>query len=222
VNKGIVVNDTLATSVPGVYAFGECAEHRGKTNGIVAPVWEQAAVLADVLCGSKTQSRYRGSKLYTRLKVAGVDVASMGSLEPELESDEVYQVIEERRLAYRKLIVRDGQLVGAMLVGNTAASARLVQLFDRGDPLPEDPLQALCQLNGSGAAANAEERLICSCHKVSERALREAIASGADSVAALGHCTKAGTGCGSCKGELSQLITSLAKKSEPALQVASN
>ena len=70
VNKGILVNDTLATEVPGVYAFGECAEHRGKTYGIVTPVWEQAAVLADVLTG-QSQARYRGSKLYTRLKVAG-------------------------------------------------------------------------------------------------------------------------------------------------------
>ncbi|MEY2936445.1 MAG: Nitrite reductase, partial [Pseudomonadota bacterium] len=222
VNKGIVVNDTLATAVPGVYAFGECAEHNGRTYGIVAPVWEQAVVLADVLCGTKPQARYRGSKLYTRLKVAGVDVASMGSLEPELESDEVYQVIEERRSSYRKLIVRDGHLVGAMLVGNTAATATLVQLFDRGDPLPSDPLEALCQLSG-GAAANAQERQVCNCHKVSEGALREAIANGADSVAALGECTKAGTGCGSCKGEIGQLVSSLVRKPEPALQhVATN
>jgi len=219
VNKGIVVNDTLATSVPGVYAFGECAEHKGKTYGIVAPVWEQACVLADVLCGTNPQVRYRGSKLYTRLKVAGVDVASMGSLEPELESDQVFQIIEERRSAYRKLIVRDGHLVGAMLVGNTAATATLVQLFDRGDPLPEDPLEALCQFRGGGAAANAD-RQVCNCHKVSERALRDAISNGADSVEALGESTKAGTGCGSCKTELGQLIKSLVKPA-PALEVAS-
>ena len=92
-----VVNDTLATEVPGVYAFGECAEHQGKLYGIVAPVWEQAAVLADVLTGKHALARYRGSKLYTRLKVAGVDVASMGSLEPELETDQVVQIIEERQ-----------------------------------------------------------------------------------------------------------------------------
>jgi nitrite reductase (NADH) large subunit len=217
VNKGIIVNDTLATQIPGVYAFGECAEHRGTTYGIVAPVWEQAAVLADVLSGSKTQSRYRGSKLYTRLKVAGVDVASMGSLEPELESDQTFQIVEERRNAYRKLIVRDGYLVGAMLVGNTAATGALVQLFDRGDPLPDDPLEILCQARGAGAAA---ERMICNCHKVSDKTLRSAIEAGADSLAALGEATQAGTGCGSCKGELGQLIASL-KKPAPALEVAS-
>jgi nitrite reductase (NADH) large subunit len=217
VNKGVIVNDTLATQVPGVYAFGECAEHRGKTYGIVTPVWEQATVLADVLSGSKTQSRYRGSKLYTRLKVAGVEVAAMGVLEPELESDETFQIVEERRNSYRKLIVRGGQLVGAMLVGNTAAAAALVQLFDRADPLPDDPLEVLCQSRG---ASSALERIVCNCHKVSDRTLRAAIEGGADSVEALCAATRAGSGCGSCRSDLGQLISTL-KKPAPALEAAS-
>jgi nitrite reductase (NADH) large subunit len=133
------------------------------------------------------------------------------ALEPELESDQVFQIIEERRNAYRKLIVRDGRLVGAMLVGNTLATANLVQLFDRGDPLPEDPLEALCQLR---ATATTGDRIICNCHKVSAGALGDAIANGADSLAALGEITKAGTGCGSCKADLTQLIA-LRKKSVP-------
>jgi nitrite reductase (NADH) large subunit len=209
VNRGIVVNDALATEVPGVYAFGECAEHRGKVCGIVTPVWEQAAVLADVLSGTQPQPRYRGSKLYTRLKVAGVDVASMGVLEAELEDDEVVQIIEERRDSYRKLIVRDGHLLGAMLVGNTAATAALVQLFDRGDPLPEDPLEILCQAR---SALPAAERMVCNCHKLSDKALCAAIDAGADSVAALGEVTKAGTGCGSCRAELGELVAARVKK----------
>jgi nitrite reductase (NADH) large subunit len=208
VNKGIVVNDTLATEVPSVYAFGECAEHRGQTYGLVAPVWEQASVLADVLAGTQPRARYRGSKLYSRLKVAGVDVASMGKLEPELESDQVYQIIEDRRDAYRKLVIRDQKLIGAMLVGNTSATASLIQLFDRGDPLPDDPLEVLCQVR---AARSSAPRMICNCHQVSETALVEAIEAGADSVAALGQTTKAGTGCGSCKGELEELLKARAK-----------
>ena len=209
VNKGILVNDTLATEVPGVYAFGECAEHRGRTYGIVTPVWEQASVLASVLTGVQPQERYRGSKLYTRLKVAGVDVASMGALEPELERDQVLQIVEERRDSYRKLIIRDGQLVGAMLVGNTAATASLVQMFDRGDAIPDDPLEILCQLRASAPSA---ERVVCNCNKVTERAVCDAIAAGAESVGALGDTTRAGTGCGSCKGELSQLLQKHAQK----------
>jgi len=210
VNKGILVNDTLATEVPGVYAFGECAEHRGKTYGIVTPVWEQAAVLADVLTG-QSKERYRGSKLYTRLKVAGVDVASMGALEAELERDEVIQIVEERRDCYRKLIVRDGKLVGAMLVGNTDATAALVQLFDRGDDVPEDPLELLCLQR---VAAPAGERVVCNCNKVTEQTVRDAIAAGAESVLALGDCTRAGTGCGSCKGELTQLLSKFGKPAQ--------
>jgi nitrite reductase (NADH) large subunit len=217
VNKGIIVNDTLATEVPGVYAFGECAEHRGKTYGIVAPVWEQASVLADVLCGTKPQERYRGSKLYTRLKVAGVEVAAMGTLEPEHETDQVVQIVEERRDSYRKLIIRDERLVGAMLVGNTSATATLVQLFDRGDKVPEDPLELLCQLR---PPAPSSERVVCNCHKVSEGTLCEAIAAGADSLAALCEATRAGTGCGSCRGELAQLLAAQPKKSNPLQLVA--
>jgi nitrite reductase (NADH) large subunit len=209
VRRGIEVNDTLATLVPSVYAFGECAEHQGRTYGIVAPVWEQAAVLADVLSATQPQARYRGSKIYTRLKVAGVDVASMGSLEPELESDHVLQIIEERRQAYRKVIVRDGRLLGAMLVGNTAAAAGLVQLFDRDDPVPADPLELLCQT--TACAATPGDRVICNCHKVTEQTLRQAIAEGADSVQALGAATRAGTGCGSCRTELGQLLATARK-----------
>ena len=179
VNKGIVVNDTLATEVPGVYAIGECAEHRGRTYGIVAPVWEQAAVLADVLTGAGPQARYRGSKLYTRLKVAGVDVASMGASSPSSTATRSSRSSRERRNAYRKLIVRDGTLVGAMLVGNTEAAPALVQIFDRGDPLPDDPLEALC--SGDRAGGGERERLVCNCHKVSSTRLREAIEAGADS-----------------------------------------
>ncbi len=140
----------MATQVPGIYAIGERAEHRGRLYGIVTPIWEQAAVLADVLTGANPQARYRGTKMYTRLKVAGVDVTSMGSTEPELESDDVLQVVETRKSTYRKLILRDGRLLGAQFVGNTAAAATLVQLFDRNDPLPADPLEALCAGGGAG------------------------------------------------------------------------
>ncbi|HEX6275655.1 MAG TPA: FAD-dependent oxidoreductase, partial [Polyangiaceae bacterium] len=216
VNRGIVVNDTLATEVPGVYAFGECAEHHGKTYGIVGPVWEQAAVLADVLSGKNPKARYRGSKLYTRLKVAGIDVASMGSTEPTLETDDVIQVVEERRNAYRKLVVRGERLIGAMLVGHTSAAAALVQLFDRDDALPSDPLEALCAGTGAGNGSTAE-RIVCNCHKVSEAELVAEIANGAESVEMLAAATRAGTGCGSCKGDLARLLESQGKTRLPLL-----
>jgi nitrite reductase [NAD(P)H] large subunit len=222
INKGIIVNDTLATEAPGVYALGDCAEHIGKTYGLVAPAWEQAAVLADVLAGANPLARYRGSRLYTRLKVAGVDVASMGRAEPELDSDEVIQVVETRRGSYRKLIVRGGMLVGAILVGNTEAAANLVQIFDRGDPLPEDPLAALCSSASLGAGVE-RDRQVCNCHKVSASRLREAIGAGATTMDSLCGATKAGTGCGSCKSELVELLARhapAATTSEPANEPA--
>jgi nitrite reductase (NADH) large subunit len=92
------------------------------------------------------------------------------------------------------------------MVGNTAAAANLVQMFDRGDPLPDDPLEALCPGVAPAAGANGE-RMICNCNKVSESRLREAIEGGAGTIEELGACTLAGTGCGSCKSDLKQLLT---------------
>jgi nitrite reductase (NADH) large subunit len=95
--------------------------------------------------------------------------------------------------------------VGAIMVGNTAAAANLVQVFDRGDPLPEDPLEALC--SGAVSGATGGDRMICNCNKISESRLREAIEGGAGTIEELGACTLAGTGCGSCKSDLKQLLT---------------
>ncbi len=205
VNKGILINDTLATQVPGIYAIGECTEHSGTTYGLVAPAWEQATVLANLLTGSEPQDRYRGSKLYARLKVAGVEVASFGLVEPILESDCVIQVIEERTFTYRKLITRNGRLVGAMLVGNVNNAGSLIQAFDRGDPVSDDPLELLCSPTICGGGAGGD-RLICNCFRVSESAIVEAVQGGADSVESVTERTKAGSGCGSCKTDVGRLV----------------
>jgi len=204
INKGILVNDTLATQVPGIYAIGECTEHAGVTYGLVAPAWEQATILAGLLTGAQPQARYRGSKLYARLKVAGVEVASFGILEPNLDSDRAIQVIEERDFAYRKLILRGRQLIGAMFVGNVDNAASLVQTFDRGDPVPDNPLELLCNPVGGGASSG--ERTICNCFKVSEATIVACIKEGADSVEAITEQTKACSGCGSCKSDIVRLV----------------
>lgn len=210
INKGILVNDTLATQVPGIYAIGECTEHAGVTYGLVAPAWEQATVLAGLLTGAQPQARYRGSKLYARLKVAGVEVASFGVLEPTLDTDRAIQVIEERDFAYRKLILRGRQLIGAMFVGQVGSAASLVQTFDRGDPLPEDPLEALCNLVAGGA--DSRERTICNCFKVSEATIVACVKEGADSVEAVTEQTRACSGCGSCKTDVARLVQLNAKE----------
>lgn len=203
-SRAILVNDTLATQVPGVYAIGECAEHNGRIYGIVAPIWEQCSTLADVLTGSSPKSRYRGSKLYSRLKVAGVEVASMGVVDPQLASDEVIQIIEVRKTAYRKLIVREGKLIGAQFVGDSNGAAQAVQTFDREASMPENRLELLMTTSSSTVPA---DRQICNCNSVAESTIKEAIEGGAGDLNQIGQCTRAGTGCGSCRGELLRLLS---------------
>ena len=172
VARGIVVNDSLATSKPGVFAVGECAEHDGRVYGIVTPIWDQCVILASILTSGDPRARYRGSKTYTRLKVAGVGVASMGLVQSETDADEVIQVIEERKGTYRKLIVRDGRLVGAILVGQTDGSPDLAAWLDRGDELPPNRLDILC--SGDALAASTDPE-VCNCHHVTESRLVAAI-----------------------------------------------
>ncbi len=203
VKRGIVVNDLLATAVAGVFALGECAEHKGIVYGIVPPIWEQCEVLADVLTGANPLARYTGSKVYAKLKVAGIDVASMGLVEPQLDTDEVLQVMEDRRGIYRKLIVRDGKLIGATLVGDGESAPTLARWFDRGDTLPINRLDLLCSGDVSAAATDPE---ICNCHHVCESTIKAAIRDGCVSLPTLSAATQAGTGCGSCKGQLANLI----------------
>ena len=206
VNRAILVNDLLATQVPGTYAVGECAEHDGKVYGLVQPIWEQCAVLADVLTGANPRARYRGSKVYARLKVAGVEVASFGVTNPEFPSDEVVQVFEDRRGVYRKLVVRDGRLAGAMLVGCADAAPALVQMFDRDEPLPPNRLDVLA--TGLSPLATAAEREVCNCNHVNESAIHDALRDGCDTLPARCEATRAGTGCGSCRGQLATMLAS--------------
>ncbi|QJW97396.1 FAD-dependent oxidoreductase [Frigoriglobus tundricola] len=203
VGRAILVNDLLATSVPGVYAVGECAEHEGRVYGLVQPIWEQCAVLADVLTGANPRARYTGSKVYARLKVAGVEVASFGAPGAEFPTDEVVQVFEDRRGVYRKLVVRNGKLAGAMLVGCAEAAPALVQMFDRDEPMPPNRLDVLAT---GLAPATAAEREVCNCNHVTEAALVAAIRDGCDTLPALCNATRAGTGCGSCRGQLTGLL----------------
>src|SRR5436190_11368209 len=104
VNRGIVCNDQMQTSDPLIFSLGECVEHRGQLYGLVDPIWEQANVLADVITGIKPDAAYQGSKLGTKLKVMGVELASMGTTKPTEPDDEVVVYREPGRGLYKKLI----------------------------------------------------------------------------------------------------------------------
>jgi nitrite reductase (NADH) large subunit len=204
VNRGIVVDSCLATSAPNVYAAGECAEHDGVTFGLVAPCWDHAAVIADRLAGTDPDARYHGTATYARLKVAGLDVTSLGVIEPR-DDDDVVEILERRRGVYRKLIVRAGRLAGAVLVGDPANAPSLIRMLERGDPVPANPLDIFCSIDAfRGGPADAE--ILCNCNRVSESQVVGAIEAGHDTVDLVGRATRAGTGCGSCVGALRRVL----------------
>ena len=205
VERAIVVDDRLRVQ-EGVFAVGECAQHRGEVYGLVAPIWEQCRVLADVLMGKS--AAYVGSKLAVKLKVLGVELASMG-VPRERDGDEVVSYQEPSRGRYKKLIIRDGRLAGAILLGDTRRAAALTSFYDRQMPLPQERASLLFEI-GKGAASDAkslpDDAPICACNGVSAGQLRAAIAGGASDVPALMCATRAGTGCGGCKSLLRELV----------------
>ncbi|MPQ99003.1 NAD(P)/FAD-dependent oxidoreductase [Modestobacter sp. I12A-02628] len=210
VQRGIVVDDQLRTEDPDVYAVGECAQHRGTVYGLVSPVWEQARVLADVLTGTDPTAEYHGSRTATKLKVAGVDVATMGVTGPERDDDEFLVISEPRRGVHLSVVVRDDRLVGATLLGDTSKVAYLTQAFDRGSPLPARRIELLVDLSDGkaevGVAELPADSQVCNCNGVSKAAICEAVAGGCTSVGAVMDRTRAGKGCGSCKGLVGQIV----------------
>jgi nitrite reductase (NADH) large subunit len=214
VERGIVVDDQLRTDDPDIYAIGECAQHRGEVYGLVAPAWEHAVVLADVLTGTKPDAEYHGSRTATKLKVAGVDVAVMGINTPERDDDEFLVISEPRRGVHLSVVIRDDKLVGATLLGDTRKVAFLTQAFDRGAPLPEERIRLLVDLSGgdgsaSGMLSVAEmpaDSQVCNCNGASKGDICGAVAGGCGSVGEVMDRTRAGKGCGSCKSLVKQVV----------------
>jgi nitrite reductase (NADH) large subunit len=209
VERAVVVDDQMRSADdPSIFAVGECAQHRGIAYGLVAPLWEQGRVLADVLSGRKPRAIYAGSKPSTKLKVLGVTVASMGEVEAA-EGDEEVLYCEARRGIYKRLLIRDEKLVGAILLGDGHGFPALSQSFERGTPLPAERAALLFDIEGgapASAAALPDEATICNCNGVSKGAVKNCIAGGACSMDAVMSQTRAGTGCGSCKSQLKELL----------------
>jgi nitrite reductase (NADH) large subunit len=128
VKRGIVVDDTMQTSIAGIYAIGECAEHRGACYGLVEPCYEQARIAASAMTGEL--ARYSGSVLATNLKVSGVSVFSAGDFEGA--GAETVVVRDAGQRSYRKLVLRDGRLAGAVLVGDTGDALWYADLIRSG------------------------------------------------------------------------------------------
>jgi nitrite reductase (NADH) large subunit len=211
VERAIVVDDSLRVQdEDDIYAVGECVQHRGEVYGLVAPLWEQAVVLANHVTGTDTGSAYLGSRTATKLKVAGVEVASMGLQGPELPTDEHIVFSEPSRGVFKSIVVRDNKMVGATLLGDSRKVAYLTQAFDRGMPLPEERLGLMFDLGTpgeeTGVAELDDEAQVCNCNGVSKKDLVGAVKGGCASVSGAMDATRAGKGCGSCRLLVRQVV----------------
>jgi nitrite reductase (NADH) large subunit len=211
VERAIVTDDHMRSiDDDDVYVVGECAQHRGPVYGLVAPLWEQAKVLADHLTGTDPAAAYHGSRVATKLKVAGVDVASRGIKAPERPDDEFVQYSEPRHGVYKTVVIRDGKLVGATLVGDVSKVSFLTQAFDTGLPLPDERVSLMFDIGTPGVAVGvaelADDAQVCNCNGVSKGALVACVRDGTTSVTGVMAKTKAGKGCGSCKELVGQVV----------------
>ena len=220
-NRGIVVGDTMQTVTdPRIYAIGECVSHRGTSYGLVAPLFEQAKVCANHLAGFGI-GRYEGSVTSTKLKVTGVDVFSAGDFTGGEGFDEI--VLHDRAGGvYKKIVLKDDKLVGAVMVGDTADGAWYFQLLREGKNIAElrDHLmfgQSFSQshLGDAGhqgqnlAASMADTAEVCGCNGVCKGTIVKAIKEkGLFTLDEVKKHTKASSSCGSCTGLVEQLLAS--------------
>jgi len=212
--RAIVVDDQLRTSDPNVFGVGECVQHRGVVYGLVAPLWEQSKVLASVLTNAGSERAYTGSKIATKLKVMGVELASMGRFGDLKDSDEVVQYSEPARRVYWKAIVRDGKLSAACLLGDLGPADNLMELFKADAPVPDRRLELFFTAQSAkkdvSLADLPDSHQICDCNGVNKGTICTAIKAGDCTVPAVGKSTRAGTGCGSCKTLVKRIIEAVA------------
>ncbi|WP_373231890.1 nitrite reductase large subunit NirB [Cohnella sp.] len=221
VDRAIVVNDQMETNIPGVYAVGECAEHRGVTYGLVAPLYEQGKVLAKSICGIAAEG-YQGSILYSQLKVSGVEVFSAGEIR-DSEVAATMKVVDGIRGTYKKITVQDNRIVGAVLFGDSSEGNKLLSYIKQGASV-----SVLDQQAGSTSAdsdedyvcAMSDKETVCSCNGVTKGAIVSAIRlDKLDTFEQVRECTKASSSCGGCKPIVSAILRVTLSSDEDIEQV---
>lgn len=201
--RGIVVDDTLATSDPHVFAIGDCAEHSGRTPGLVPPAWEQARILADRSAGS--QVRFTGHRTVARLRATDLDVAVLG--EPETARGEIVQVSNPVTGTHKKLVVDGGVIVAATLVGDLSRVGLITQAFDQRTVLAAgEPGELLMTPRPSNPPELPDDAEVCACAGVSVGRVRAC-----SSLEELRETTRATTGCGGCLSTCTNLLSQLVK-----------
>ena len=207
---GIQIDSRCRTSNPDIYAIGECALWQGRTFGLVAPGYQMAEVAARNLAGEDVQ--FLGADMSTKLKLMGVDVASIGDAHGSTPDSLNYVFTDEATGVYKKLVVSPDRkhALGGILVGDTSDYGALLQLTLNAVPLPEHPEEIILPLRsgaakGIGVDSLPETALICSCNTVSKGQICAAVAAGATTLGALKKATKCATSCGGC-GPLAKSI----------------
>jgi nitrite reductase (NADH) large subunit len=215
---GIVVNDHCQTSDPDIYALGECALWNGRIYGLVAPGYQMAEVAARQVAGEEG-AQFLGADMSTKLKLMGVDVASIGDAHGATPNALNYVFIDEAAGTYKKLVVSGDRkyLLGAILVGDAAEYGSLLQMALNPLPLPEHPEELILPAHegarkGIGVEMLPDSALVCSCNGVSKGKIIEAIGSGCASLGALKKETKAATSCGGCGPLAKQILDAELKK----------
>jgi nitrite reductase (NADH) large subunit len=211
---GIVIDDHCRTADPDIFAIGECALWNGKLFGLVAPGYQMASVCVARLLGRDSPS-FTGADMSTKLKLLGVDVASLGDAHATYSNARAYTFVDERKQVYKKLVVSDDgkKLLGGILIGEADDYGIWLQMMLDGVDLPEQPeemivpaLEGIKKSKATGVAALPATAQICSCNNVSKGDLCAAIDSGCTTIGALKSCTKAASSCGGCTALVTQIL----------------
>ncbi|MDR5802199.1 nitrite reductase large subunit NirB [Caballeronia sp. LP006] len=216
---GIVIDDACRTSDADIYAIGECALWQGQLFGLVAPGYDMARIVAKQVIGAD-DAMFAGADMSTKLKLMGVDVASIGDAHGKTPGSRSYQFSDERKQIYKKLVVSDcGKfLLGGVMVGDATEYGTLLQMMLNKIELPEAPeFLILPQSDGKakpglGVEALPDAAQICSCNNVSKAEICAAVCAGATSIGALKSACKAGASCGGCVPLVTQVLKSEMKR----------
>jgi len=208
---GIVIDNQCLTSDPDIYAIGECALWNNQIFGLVAPGYQMARTVVAHL--EQKEAAFLGSDMSTKLKLMGVDVASIGDAHAKTQGALVYTYQDGSSEIYKRIVVSEDKksLLGAVLVGDSAGYGTLLQYCLNGIELPENPDSLILPSRsdesvGLGPDALPASAQICSCHDVSKGQVCEAIAAGNQDMGALKSETKAATGCGGCSALLKSVL----------------
>jgi NAD(P)H-nitrite reductase large subunit len=199
VRRGVVIGGRLESPDDDrIHAIGDCAEHEGRTTGFVPPAWEQAGLLAAHLSGEEIA--YTGSRTVARLRATGLDVAVLG--DPEHTDGDVVEVTNPIVGSHRKLVVRDGVIVAATLVGDLSRIGLITQHYDRRTVLGDsEPGSLLMGDRAPSPVVLGDDAEVCACAGVSAGRIRAC-----RSLDEVRESTRATTGCGGCAPTVRQLL----------------